>query len=135
MPASSHSILSCSSAELDSKLIKAQEEVELVALAARKLIDENAKVALSQEEFEKKYSALTSRYETEVATLEKFQAEKKKIDSRIVEIKCFLKTFLEQPDILEEWDLRVFNFMIEKAVVHQNKEIEFCFYNGRKVRI
>ena len=63
------------------------------------------------------------------------QIEKKKIDSRIVEIKCFLKTFLEQPDILEEWDLRVFNFMIEKAVVHQNKEIEFCFYNGRKVRI
>ena len=122
-------------AELDLKLIKAQEEVELVALAARKLIDENAKVALSQEEFEKKYSALTSRYETEVATLEKLQTEKKKVESRIVEIKCFLKTFLEQPDILEEWDLRVFNFMIEKAVVHQNKEIEFCFYNGRKVRI
>ena len=44
-------------------------------------------------------------------------------------INSFIET-LKKGDILLEWDDGIFNFTLEKAVVHRDKTITFKFYIG-----
>ena len=49
-------------------------------------------------------------------------------------INSFIET-LKMGDILLEWDDGIFNFTLEKAVVHKDKSITFKFYSGYAVTI
>ena len=122
-------------AELDKKIAEAQEEVEIIAMAVRNLVKENATQALSQEEYDKKYNSFAERYQNEVDKLQTLLDEKKQVLIKDKAMELFIETIKEQPIILEEWDVTVFNFMIEKAVVQHDKTIEFHFFNGAKVRV
>lgn len=120
--------------ELDEKIEKAKEEVDLIAMAVRNLVSENASVALPQEEYLAKYNSLAERYQREVDVLRELLKEKDLANCKDKALETFIKNTLAQPEVLEEWDELIFNFMIEKAVVHRDKTIEFFFFNGMKVR-
>lgn len=49
-------------------------------------------------------------------------------------INSFIET-LKKGDILLEWDDGIFNFILEKAVVHRDKLITFKFYSGFKTTL
>ena len=122
------------STELDEKIRVAQEEVDLIALAARNIVDENARTALSQEEYAIRYNALSERYEKEVENLKSLLREKELLTMKNKGMETFIETIKVQPEVLEEWNDLIFNFMIEKAVVHHDKTIEFYFFNGTRIR-
>ena len=49
-------------------------------------------------------------------------------------INSFIET-LKKGEILFEWDDAIFNFTLEKAIVHKDKSITFKFYSGFETTI
>ena len=50
-------------------------------------------------------------------------------------MQSYLATFTTAPEYLTEWNESVFHTFIEFAVIHQDKEAEFVFKNGHKIRV
>ena len=72
-------------AELDAEIERQQEETQVVAELVKAAVQENASTAQSQDAYLQKYEALTKRYETAAAELERLKgirAERSWIPSR-----------------------------------------------------
>lgn len=50
------------------------------------------------------------------------------------EIEAFIKLF-KKSKYIQEWDERIFNFTLEKAVVHKDKSITFIFLSGIEIKV
>ena len=50
-------------------------------------------------------------------------------------INTFISNLRSKSDAITEFDEELFNIMIDKAVVHRNKSIEFIFNSGYKVKV
>lgn len=50
------------------------------------------------------------------------------------EIESFIE-FFKKNDYIQEWDERIFNFTLEKAVVHKDKSITFVFLSGIEIKV
>ena len=58
----------------DTDIERQREETQVVAEMIKAAVKDNASTPQSQEEYQKKYEALTQRYETAAAELERLQA-------------------------------------------------------------
>lgn len=102
--------------------------------ACKTAVKKNAVNAQSQEAYFEKYEALTKRYETAVAELERLQNLRTLSSQKEKVIALYIRTLKKQPTVLSEWNDTLWTVMVEKAIVHKNGEITFVFYNGTKVR-
>ena len=50
-------------------------------------------------------------------------------------INTFISNLRSKSDAITEFDEELFNVMIDKAVVHRDKSIEFIFNSGYKVKV
>lgn len=50
-------------------------------------------------------------------------------------INTFISNLRSKSDAITEFDEELFNIMIDKAVVHRDKGIEFIFNSGYKVKV
>ena len=50
-------------------------------------------------------------------------------------ISTFISTLKDKVDVISEFDEELFNIMVDKAVVHQDKSIEFIFNSGYKIKV
>ena len=66
----------CDLTELDSALERQQFEVEMITDQLGKIVDENASVAQSQEEYFKKYNMLKDIFDKEVAKFGELRTKK-----------------------------------------------------------
>ena len=89
----------------------------------------------SQEAYLKKYDALTKRYETAAAELERLQNLRTLRSQKDKSMALYIRTLKKQPEVLQEWNDTIWNVMVEKAIVHRNGEITFVFYNGTEMSI
>ena len=64
----------------------------------------------------------------------KLAIEKEERKLKESNINSFIET-LKKGEILLEWDDGIFNFTLEKAVVHKDKSIIFKLYSGYEVTI
>jgi len=50
-------------------------------------------------------------------------------------IDTYIANFKKLPTVIADWDSRIWNLMIDKAVVSRNKTITFFFKNGQQINI
>ena len=118
-------------ADIERQFVKTQIVAELVKAAVK----DNAVTAQSQEAYLEKYGALTQRYETAVAELDRLQNLRSIRSQKDKAMALYIRTLKKQPTVLSEWNDTLWTVMVEKAIVHRNSEITFIFYNGTKVRL
>lgn len=82
----------------------------------------------------KKYAELEEKYKNKESEYKKLVNEKEERKLKESNINSFIET-LKKGEILLEWDDGIFNFTLEKAVVHKDKSITFKFYSGYEVTI
>ena len=121
--------------ELDKQIEKQKEEVLIITELVKNLIHENASTKLNQDEYVQKYDSLNKRYEQATETLENLQAEKQRKVEQDNAITLYIKTLKKNPTLLEEWDDTIWMTMVEKAIIHKNKNITFHFYNGAVIEV
>ena len=120
---------------LDSDIERQVEETQVVAELVKAVVKENASTAQSQEAYLKKYEALTKRYETAAAELERLQSLRTLRSQQDKAMSLFIRTLKRQPEVLAAWDDTIWTVMVEKGIVHRDGRITFVFYNGTEITV
>ncbi len=122
-------------ADLDKEIERQYEETQVVAELVKAAVSENASTAQSQEDYLKKYEALTQRYDTAVTALAELQATRAHKEQQNKQMSLFIRTLKKQPEILDIWNDTIWMVMVEKAIVHRDGQISFVFYNGAEIEV
>ena len=120
---------------MDEELAKLQSEQEIVVELTRKIVAENAAVAMPQGEYIERYTALVDRYEILAGQMEELKRKRQDRQARLQEIQMYMKTVVSQNGELQKFDPRVWLDVIEKVVVFNGGRMVFRFKDGRTIEI
>ena len=93
------------------------------------------RIALDQDEYEKRYAELTARYEKAKAKYDDIaeQIESKKAKREL--FKGFIRTLEKRDGLIEEFDARILSSLVQEVIVKAKDDIRFRFKNGFEVKI
>ena len=68
------------------------------------------------------------------------QLEQRNLDllsknKRVRELKIFIDSLEKQDELLTEYDTKLFNYLVEKLIIHKEKRIEIHLKNGEVISI
>lgn len=115
--------------ELDREAAQAQDKMMVVAMRVRKLVEENARVRMDQEEYQREYEALATEHEKLSEKIRSIEDQKKDKADRRRQIEVFLR-MLEEQEECRRFESYTFVALVDKVVVRQDGKLNFCFRNG-----
>ena len=123
----------CDFEELDQKIIKESEDLDIIADKVHKMVMENANTAQDQEEYQKRYDYLSGKYNEGKVKLNALQEERARraTQKEILELKI---NELEDAYVLEEWNESIFKISVDEILVSKY-ELTFKFYIGEEIKI
>ena len=110
------------------------QETQVVSDLVQQCIYENAHVALDQAEYQKRYDALTQRFDKAKARLEEVTEEISQKQTQRANYEAFLKAFERLPDQLPEFTLKTWHGLVDYVTVYAEDDIRFTFKNGQEVK-
>ena len=125
----------CETDSLDRDLQDSIAELNIISEQMQIAIAENSRVALDQDEYEKRYAELTARYEKSKAKYDDIaeQIESKKAKREL--FKGFIRTLEKQDGITYEFDAGIWSSLVQEVIVKSKDDIRFIFKNGFEVRV
>lgn len=97
-------------------------------------IYENAHVALDQAEYQKRYDALTVRFDKAKARLEMVEAAIKDKQSRQATIEAYLETLKAQDTLVERFEPSLWCALLDFVTVYSKEDVRFTFKDGTEIR-
>ena len=114
---------------IEEKIKKVREEIGAVVNEVEVLIHSSKETdEIKQKELELKYDKLIQK-------LKDLERQKEEVMDKRNKINTFISNLRSKSDAITEFDEELFNIMIDKAVVHRDKGIEFIFNSGYKVKV
>ena len=114
---------------IEDKIKKVHEDIEAVVNEVEILIHSSKETdEIKQKELELKYDKLIQK-------LKDLERQKEEVMDKRNKINTFISNLRSKSDAITEFDEELFNIMIDKAVVHRDKGIEFIFNSGYKVKV
>ena len=98
------------------------------------LVKMNTTTQQDQTIWRKKYAELEDIYKNKEAELNSLIEKKNEIKLKISKFNVFIE-ILKKGELITDFDEAIFNFNLEKAIVHKDKSITFKFYSGYEVTI
>lgn len=125
----------CETDSLDRDLQDSITELNIISEQMQIAIAENSRVALDQDEYEKRYAELTARYEKSKAKYDDIaeQIESKKAKREL--FKGFIRTLEKQDGLTCEFDAGIWSSFVQEVVAKAKDDIRFIFKNGFEVRV
>ena len=121
--------------KLDEGIAELRAEEPITLGLIKSLVEENARTASGQGEYQKRYEALVARYEKSKAQLEALASEKAACVAKRENIRHFLDTLSQSDDLLTEFDENLWNTMGEQITIHAKDHIVVTFRDGSSVNI
>ena len=125
----------CDIAELEVECQRLMEEMQMLSDMVKNHINENARIAQDQKEYQKKYDELVSRYD----------AAKKKYDDVSVEIQqkrtkeelldAFSKNLKSRATLLTEFDDGLWGTIVDFMTVYGKNDFGVTFRDGTEIRV
>lgn len=114
---------------IEEKIKKVYEDIEVVVNEVEVLIHSSKETdEIKQKELELKYDKLIKK-------LKDLEHQKEEVTDKRNKITTFISTLKDKVDVISEFNEELFNIMVDKAVVHRDKSIEFIFNSGYKVEV
>jgi len=107
----------------------------VVAELLQQCISENARVAQSQSEYQKRYDALHERYDTAKTKLDKLTQARQEQASKRETLIRFLADLDQQDGLLEAFDVELWYATVESITVHASGNLAVTFKDGSIVSI
>ena len=120
---------------LDSRIAKYTEECEVVGELIRKAVEENARVAQDQDEYEARHNALVARYEAAKEKADDAQAEKHQRELRRARAAAFFAEVEGRTDFLAGFDEELWNCTVESVMVLVQGGFRVRFKDGLEVEV
>lgn len=109
------------------------EDMGIVATLTEKLIDDNAKQPMDQEEYDRKYAKLEKRYTDDSNKLQELENLKSDRLHDAASMEMFIAQIETSPEFPVEYSDVYWNAMIDHATVYADDRIVFTFRNGQTV--
>lgn len=120
--------------ELEAEQAQLLEETQVVSDMVQQAIQENARTALNQTEYQKRYDSLVQRFDRVKTRLEEVTAEIQERQTARANTGTFLNAFEQMPDALAEFSLESWHSMVDYATVYSADDIRFTFKNGQEIQ-
>ena len=119
---------------LEIELASLETEMQVLSEKMQALIRENATIALDQEEYQKKFQAMSDRFEQ--AKAQKAETEKQIADkkSRLGEVEEYMRLLKKQNGQVEEFNPELWCGLLDYITVGENKMV-FTFRDGTEVGV
>lgn len=119
----------------DAESAELQSECDVVMELTRKCVQENAQTALDQEEYQRRYAALTERYAAARARMAEIDGQRLERTAKRVNIMRFLKMLVKQGDLVTEFDEELWYITVESVTVYADQRLLFTFRDGSEISI
>ncbi|WP_366923895.1 recombinase family protein [Metallumcola ferriviriculae] len=112
---------------------KINEECTVIEAAVEKLIAENARSAIDQKEYTKRYTPLATRYNELQNRKQELNSEIAILKARRNQMNAFIRQLKEQKELLTEFNESLWCATVNAVVVKSNEEITFQFKDGTEL--
>lgn len=119
--------------QIEKKISEYEKEYEIVIDIVNKLVNDNSRRAMNQDEFKKKYEEYEKKYNSIVKKLETLKSEKAKKEIQVREIDRFIKDLENRPGLLDCWDQDIWRMFVDRATVYKDRRIVFKFFDGKEI--
>ena len=121
--------------DIDNHINEKEMELLVIRKSIEELIEENSKVEQDQKQYEERYSILEKNYYAVKRELDSLTQTKKDKETRLSAIKLFIAKFKEMPTFIDKFNSRIWNLVLDVAIVNKDKSITFVFKNKQKIII
>jgi len=118
---------------LDKESATLRDECAVVAELIRKCVEENARSAMDQKEYQERYNGLAARYETAKKRLDAIVDEKQARMAKRENISRFLDDLRQRDGIIESFDEELWYAIVESVTICSGNDAIFTFKNGSKI--
>lgn len=115
---------------LDNKHVKLKNEMAVVGKMIERCINENAKIAKSQDEYRKEYEGLASRFQELKKELNEVDKRREKMKAKGDILDAFIVSLKRQEGLISEFDKRLWYALVDKVVVYNEDDVRFRFRDG-----
>ena len=125
----------CDTTALVEERTKLQQELAVLVEMTEKCIRENARIAQSQEEYQRRYEGLVTRYD---AAKTRFDEVTKAIAERSAKgerLAGFIRTLEAQKEPVAEFDSQLWASMVECVTMRADKDMTVVFRDGTEVSV
>ncbi|WP_306438863.1 recombinase family protein [Luxibacter massiliensis] len=123
----------CDNTELEKEQRELEEEMTVVAELTEKCVEENAHVALDQEEYRKRYNGLVARYDKAKANYEAVSDKIRGNMARQLELERFIEILAEQEPVTE-FDGALWAILVDHVTVNKPDDIAVVFRDGTEIK-
>jgi len=120
---------------LDAEAAALQQEQEVVAELIRKGVEENARAALDQADYNARRDALVARFNAATARLAEVDAERNQRRRKQSNITRFLRILKKQENLVTEFDDELWYITVDKVLVHAGGRLSVVFKDGAEVEM
>ena len=110
-------------------------ELEVIAELLQQMIDQNARTAQDQSDYQRRYDELASRYQETDAALQAARGALSQAQSRNRQIADFIAEVDSLPGAVTEFSADYWGHLVEKVTVVRKKEMTFTFSCGVEIRV
>lgn len=124
-----------STAELETEKAALGNEMKIAAELTENCINENARVAQNQHEYNERYNSLADRYDKAKAKLDEVNRKITDKLARKETIELFMKNLKKQSGAVTEFDDSLWLSMVDYVTVNSKEDIRVTFKNGIMVQV
>ena len=118
---------------LEEERDKLSTDLNLLADKIQQLIAENARVAQNQDDYDRNYNELVSRYEAAKTQYDKTCEAIQYRKARSRQMDSFIKELRNQ-DLIKEFDARLWGSLVDFITVYSKDDIRVTFKDGTEIR-
>lgn len=107
----------------------------MVAEMIQQCVNENARIALDQEEYQRRYDGLAERFDGVQAQLDEVSHAITERQAQREKIEMFLAGLERQEGLLTEFDESLWYSMVEYVTVFNKEDIRFTFKDGTEIKV
>lgn len=122
-------------AELDAEAEKLNEEIVEIYELIHRAMEENARVALDQDEYNRRNGELEERYDAAKRRLAVITDERQERMVRKEKLNRFLSDLRKRDGLLTEFDESLWRATVDSVTVHSEKNVAFTFRDGTEIHV
>lgn len=120
---------------LEAQAARFNDEMNVAAELIQKCIDENARIAQNQSEYEKRYDALAERFDTAKAQFDEAQSAITQKQAQRKMMENFMAELTGLPEKIDYFDEGAWYALVDFVTVYGKKDVRFTFKNGMEIPV
>lgn len=120
---------------LETERSQLQEELNVVAGLVQQCIKENARIALDQKEYQKRYDGIAKRLGNVQERLDEVSQTITEKQAHREKIEMFLDGLQKQKELVTEFDENLWYSLIEYVTVFEKENIRFTFKDRTEIQV